>query len=285
MSDVRLIAVPYDSGIRGWRMGAGPGRLLDAGLARALRAAGHTVATEQVELPADTPATEIAATFALAAQLAGRVRAARAEGAMPVILAGNCASAIGTLSGLDDPEPAVVWLDAHADLNTPETTRSGMLDGMALSIATGRCWSAIAAGVPGFRPIPSDNVCLIGARDLDPAESEYLVHSDTPAVSVVDYPEWLPSMLESLKARAETVYLHIDLDVLDPSEGRANSFAADGGLLIRDVLNVIGMVRDHLPIGAVALTAYDPACDADARIPAAAQAILAAVLLSDPEKQ
>lgn len=273
MSDACLIAVPYDSGIRGWRMGAGPDRLLAAGLEDALRASGHAVSAEHVELPAGTTSTEIAATFTLAARLADRVRTARVEGALPIVLAGNCASAIGTLSGLDDAAPAIVWLDAHADLNTPETTRSGFLDGMALAIATGRCWAPMAAAVPGFRPIPDENVCLIGARDLDPAESEYLVYSDTPVLSVVDYPEWLPHTLESLQTRAETVYLHIDLDVLDPSEGRANSFATDGGLLLRDVLEVIETIRGRFQIGAVALTAYDPSCDPDARICAAAEQI------------
>jgi arginase len=231
-----------------------------------------------VELPAGTTPTEIAATFALAARLSDRVRAARADGALPVVLAGNCASAIGTLSGLDDPSPAILWLDAHGDLNTPETSRSGMLDGMALSIATGRCWSAIAATVPGFRPIPDANVCLIGARDLDPAESEYLMRSDVSVLSVDDYPQRLPSALESLQTRTGTAYLHIDLDVLDPSEGRANSFAADGGLLLRDVLEVITTLRDHLEIAAVALTAYDPSCDPDGRICTAAKTIVREVL-------
>jgi arginase len=274
----RLIAVPYDSGARGWRMGAGPDRLLDWGLVDALRAAGHAVSAEHVELPAGAPAAEIAATFALAAQLSDRVRAARAAGALPIVLAGNCASCIGTLSGLDDPAPAVIWLDAHADLNTPETTRSGFLDGMALSIATGRCWQSMAAAVPGFRTIPNDNVCLIGTRDLDEAESEYLAHSDTPVLSVVDYPERLLHALESLRTRTTTVYLHIDLDVLDPSEGRANSFAADGGLLLRDVLEVIETIRARFPIAAVALTAYDPTCDPDGRICTAAKQIIDAVL-------
>lgn len=278
MSDARLIAVPYDSGIRGWRMGAGPDRLLDAGLEASLRAAGHAVSAQHVELPACAAATENAATFALAARLADHVRAARADGALPIVLAGNCASAIGTLSGLDDAAPAVIWLDAHADLNTPETTRSGFLDGMALAIATGRCWGAMAAAVPGFRPVPDDNVCLIGARNLDPAESEYLVRSDTPVLSVMDYLERFPDALESLRTRADTVYLHIDLDVLDPSEGRANSFAADGGLLLRDVLEVIDTIRGRFEIGAVALTAYDPSCDPNARICTAAESILKAVL-------
>lgn len=278
MSDVRLITVPYDSGLRGWRMGAGPDRLLESGLADALRAAGHTVSAEHVELPAGTPAAEIAATFALAAELSDRVRAARAEGALPVVLAGNCASAIGTLSGLDDPAPAILWLDAHGDLNTPETSRSGMLDGMALAIATGRCWSAIAATVPGFRPIPDANVCLIGARDLDPAETALLRASSATVLSPADLSARLGDALDTLRPRAETVYLHIDLDVLDPSEGRANAFATADGLLLPHLLAVIMMVRGRFQIGAVALTAYDPTCDPDARIPAAAEAIVRALL-------
>lgn len=278
MSHARLIAVPYDSGVRGWRMGAGPDRLLDAGLASALRAAGHTVAAEHVELPAGAPATEIGATFALAAQLAERVRAARAGGALPIVLAGNCASAMGTLSGLDGPEPGIVWLDAHADLNTPETTRSGFLDGMALAIATGRCWASMASTVPGFRPVPEDTVCLIGTRDFDPAEAGYIASSPIPVLARDDVHARLPAALETLRRRAGTVYLHIDLDVLDPSEGRVNSFSTDEGLLLADVLRVIEMIRGRLTIGAVALTAYDPAFDPDGRITTAAQSIVTEVL-------
>lgn len=277
--DARLIAVPYDSGVRGWRMGAGPGRLLGAGLADALRAAGHTVSTEHVELPDGAAALEIAATFALAARLADRVRAARADGALPIILAGNCASAIGTLSGLDDPAPAIIWLDAHGDLNTPETTRSGFLDGMALSIAIGRCWTSIAATVPGFRPIPAENVCLIGARDVDRAEAEYLASSPIPVFRAADLDDvQLRQVLDQLGSRAGTVYLHMDLDVLDPSEGRANAFAVDKGLVLGQVLEVIRMIRARLEIGAVALTAYDPTCDPDARMCAVARSIVAELL-------
>lgn len=277
MSDARLIAVPYDSGIHGWRMGAGPDRLLDAGLEARLRAAGHAVSAEHVELPAG-PSTEIAATFALAARLADRVRAARAEGALPIVLAGNCASAIGTLSGLDDAAPAIIWLDAHADLNTPETTRSGFLDGMALAIATGRCWGPMAATVPGFRPIPDANVCLIGARDLDPAEADLLDASRIGAV----HPHYaflhLTPALDAIRGRAETAYLHIDLDVLDPEEGRVNQFATPGGFLLGQMIAVIRSIRQRFEIGAVALTAYDPACDPEGRICAAAEAIANAVL-------
>ena len=278
MSDARLIAVPYDSGVRGWRMGAGPDRLLESGLEARLRAAGHAISAEHVELPAGAATAEIAATFTLAAQLADRVRAARAEGALPIVLAGNCASAIGTLSGLDDAAPAILWLDAHGDLNTPETTRSGFLDGMALAIATGRCWGAMASAVPGFRPIPDTNVCLIGTRDLDIAEIDLLDASRIGAV----HPHYaflhLTPALDAIRGRAETAYLHIDLDVLHPEEGRVNQFATPGGFLLGQMMAVIWSIRQRFEIGAVALTAYDPTCDPEGRICAAAEVILREVL-------
>lgn len=274
--NIRLIAVPYDSGIRGWRMGAGPERLLAAGAADRLRDAGHAVAVEQIDLPgASTP--EVHAAFAIARQLSARVAAARAAGELPVILSGNCATSIGTLSGLADVEPAVVWLDAHADLNTPETTRSGMLDGMSLAVATGRCWRALADTVPGFRPVPDTRVCLIGTRDLDDAEADLLRTAAIPAIAASATGTDLSPTLDTLRARARTAYLHLDLDVLDPGEGTVNQFSAPDGLRLAQVLEVIAAVRARFDLGAVALTAYDPSYDANARITAAALTILDAL--------
>ena len=276
--DVRLIAVPYDSAIRGWRMGAGPQRLLESGLEDHLRARGHSVDTRWIEAPADPPPAEIRTAFQLAAAIAEAVREANTAGALPVILAGNCISSIGTLAGLGAPAPAVVWLDAHADFNTPETTRSGFLDGMSLAIATGRCWTALSATLPGFTPIPDANVCLVGTRDIDPAEVELLGESEVRVV----HPHYaflqLEPALDAVRGHAETAYLHIDLDVLDPEEGRANAFATPGGLLLGQLMAVLHSIRQRFRIGAVALTAYDPSCDPDARIAAAARVILDEVL-------
>ena len=129
--DARILAVPYDSGRREWRMGRGPEQLLRAGLEDALRARGHRVATERVEAEVESGG-EVAATFLLARTLAERVR--EAAPAFPLVLSGNCSAALGVLGGAG---PAgVLWLDAHADLNTPETSRSGFVDGMSLAVAT-----------------------------------------------------------------------------------------------------------------------------------------------------
>lgn len=272
--DLHLIAIPYDSGIRGWRMGAGPDHLLTAGLEQHLRAAGHTVAAERILLPPDPPPREIRAAFDLAARIAERVAEVRAAGALPVILAGNCFASLGALAGMADDAPAVVWLDAHADFNTPETTRSGMMDGTALATATGRCWRELAADVAGFRPVPDARVCLIGTRDLDDAEAALLRDAAVAVLSPRDLPVRMTSALDTLRGQAETVYLHIDLDVLDPEVGRANPFAAPDGLLLGQVIGIIRAVRRRFRIGAAAITAYDPSCDPDGRIPPAVLTLL-----------
>ena len=122
---VELIQVPYDAGHRGRRMGCGPGHFIAHGAADRLRSTGHTVTVSAVETSDAHPA-EIATTFELARRLAGRVRAACRAGRFPLILSGNCSCCLGVVAGLDRSEDAaVLWLDAHADFNTPETTTSG----------------------------------------------------------------------------------------------------------------------------------------------------------------
>ena len=275
--DIRLIVISYDSGIRGWRMGAGPDRLLFAGVPDCLREAGHDVVMERIELPPAAPYPEIRAAFDIAERLSERVAAAGKAGALPIILSGNCSTAMGTVAGLADAEPAVLWLDAHGDFNTPDTTRSGMLDGMALAIATGRCWSPLAAAIPGFRAVPESRVCLAGARDVDGAEAELLRASAITVLPPSDVPARLSATLDTVRRETGTVYLHIDLDVLDPGEGTANAFAAPDGMRLAQVLEVIAAARARFRLGAVALTAYDPRYDTDGRISAAAQAIVEAV--------
>lgn len=278
--DLRIIAVPYDTAIRDWRMGAGPDRLLDHGLEDHLRAAGHRVAIERIELPPDEPTSEISTGFELAACLRDRVHAARSAGELPIVLAGNCGTALGTLAALADAEPGVVWLDAHGDLNTPETTGSGFLDGMALATATGRCWTRLASTIPGFRPIPDERVVLIGARDLDEGEWEVLVASAITHLPPNRDEGGLSSALDTLRQRTTTVYLHVDLDVLDPSVARANTYAAEGGLSLEQAESVVHAVATRFELGAIALTAYDPSCDLEGRIPRAAFALLDALTRS-----
>src|SRR5262245_59703923 len=128
--DIHLLLVPYDTAHYRWRSGAGPEYLLQAGLTVHLQSRGHSIADIQmIEPNPDQPLAEIGTGFELIRRVALAVRAARAADRFPVVLSGNCNSAVGTLSGLTPASRAIFWFDAHGDCNTPETTTTGFLDG------------------------------------------------------------------------------------------------------------------------------------------------------------
>ena len=258
--DIQLLVVPYDSGNRGMRMGAGPERLLDAGLERALRENGHTVHTRIAELTADWQA-EIQTSFELMRMLSVAVREARESGRFPIVLAGNCNTAVGTLAGLGAQSTGVAWFDAHGDFNTPETTRTGFLDGTAVAIITGRCWTQLAATIPEFAPIPDDRVCLIGTRDLDSLESALLDESSVDIVEPGQLRSSLPRVLEKIREHVDSIYVHLDLDVLDSAVAAANSYAISGGLTLEDLDHALAQIAVRFRITGLTLSAYDPAVD------------------------
>jgi arginase len=277
--NIQLLLVPYDSGHRGWRCGAGPEHLLRAGLPGHLERLGHVVTAVQVleDDPAYHPA-EIRTAFELARRLAHAVRASRAVGHFPLVLSGNCNTAIGTLSGLSPARCATFWFDAHGDLNTPETTTTGFLDGMGLATALGLCWHDLVETVPGFQPVPPQIAFLLGARDLDPAEVTLLRKSPVTAVPVEQVPGGLPRLLERAPIADTVGYLHLDLDVLDPAVGRANDLAVPHGLSLDQLTGAIAAIQDRVPLAAATVASYAPDEDDDQGICRAAFAAIEAVL-------
>lgn len=274
---VELIVVPWDSGRRGWRMGAGPLHLL-ARVRDRLDALGLDVHAVVVE-PAQTGQADRSGPLELGAAIAHHVSRARAHRRFPLVLAGNCSSALGTVAGMGARSTGVVWFDAHGDFNTPETSTSGFLDGMSLAMLTGRCCADDTRQIDGFVPVADEAVVLAGARDLDAAERPLLERSGVrfvPPGSAIA--EQLAAAAEGWPDAVVEAYLHIDLDVLDPEEAVVNQFGAPGGVTLPDLLACIDAVAAHVPIGAAALTALDPATDVDGRATAAALAVVEQVL-------
>jgi arginase len=267
--DIQLLAVPYDSGNRGARMGAGPEALLDAGIERALRERGHDVHTKIAELPASAWHAEIGTAFELMRMLSVAVRDARAANRLAIVLAGNCNTAVGTLAGLGEGV-GIAWFDAHADFNTPETTASGFLDGTAVATITGRCWKELALTVPGFKPTPDAYVCLVGTREVDSLEGELMAESSVEVVQPSRVRAELAGRLRSIAHHVDKMYVHLDLDVLDVEVATANSYAVSGGLSVEDVEHAISLIRQEFEIAAVTLSAYEPSADADGRAAQAA---------------
>jgi arginase len=271
--NIDVLVVPYDSAHRGLRMGAGPQHLIACGLPAMLERLGHTVVMSTLEPPAGPWRAEPATAFQLATVIASRVKESRDRAHFPLVLSGNCISALGVVAALGDGS-SVVWFDAHGDFNTPETTIGGFLDGMAIATITGRCWTAIAGRVPGFMPVAESRVWLVGARDLDPAEEEALQQSPVTRMPASDAGADAGRRACAALADAGPLYVHLDLDVLDPSEGRANGYAVESGI------SVAALTAMLAPLGgcaaALTVSAYDPSFDADGRVWRAAFAALEA---------
>ncbi|HEX3130685.1 MAG TPA: arginase family protein [Thermoanaerobaculia bacterium] len=274
-----IIQAPYDSGHYGARMGGGPLHLVEKGLLDALEQAGHPAELAPVRLEGFL--TEVTSAPLLHRAVAERVAAARAEGRLPVVLSGNCnTAAVGALSGIGPA--AVVWMDAHGDLNTPETSPSGFFDGMALALATGRSWRTLSSKVPGFQALDERNLIHLGARDWDLGELNLVATSpltrlDMETVRDQGIRAALGRALDGIARRVDQVYLHYDLDVLDPSELTANEFSCPGGLTVEEALEVARTAGSHLRIAAVGITAYDPSRDPEERGLRIVSAILQAV--------
>jgi arginase len=239
---VRLIQVPYHLGRKNEVIGAGAAPLADA-------IGGESVTVERPE----PFRNEIGSSFLIARALSEVVRETVAAGLFPLVVAGNCSTALGTVTGLDR-EVGVIWFDAHGDLHTPDTSPTGFFDGMALAALTGEGWEELRRG---FRAVPREHVVLVGARDFESTERlDGLSRADSDS---------LESALDLLGV--EAVYVHIDLDVLDPSEGRANGWAVDGGLSVDELDSALEAIASRFEIAAAAFTAYDPTCDEEGRIP------------------
>lgn len=276
---VSLILSSFDSGRFRIRMGNGPDHLMACGLADRLAREGWEV-VPNVLVPTDPFPTEIGTGFDLQRLAAAAVSAAVAAGAFPLILAGNCnTAAIGAIAGMGGRRQGIVWLDAHADFNTPETTESGFLDGMGLAMATGRCWVSMTAKVPGFHPVEEANVLLVGGQDLDRQEAADIAQSGMTHLAPDDLRRQGPAAaLAALGPQIDAAYLHVDLDVHGRAHGRVNDFQPAAGLSPQEVRDVVAMATTTLPVAAAAVTAYDPACDTDGRTAQIAIDLIASML-------
>src|SRR5262245_30189787 len=212
---VKLLTVPYDSSYRDLRMGRGPTWLVQHGAVQRIRQAGFDIDHAGIE-PTATFRAEVATAFELGRLISTSVHDARSAAQFPVVLSGNCNAAIGTVSGLSEGT-GVLWFDAHADCETPDTTSSGFVDGMGLATLLGRCWRGLTAIIPDFRPVPPRSVALVGTRQTSEAERQLIRESGIPIVSVEDIRRlgiaeaMRPAVNVLRRQGVRQLYLHLDL--------------------------------------------------------------------------
>ena len=276
-----LIGVPYHLGQLRISMGLGPVVALDDGrVPSALRSMGIDVDVRWVDRdePASAdkmaPGDQMGRHLTHNRQLAGLIGEARRQGRQPIVFTGNCNSSIGVTSGLDQDGIGVVWIDAHPDCETPETSTDGLFDGMPVAVLAGKCWKAWREQIPGYRVIPEERMVMVSVHDRFAApEDRMLDHDPSPLGRAVDPPAIardgfsgaLDAALDDLAGATDRVYLHIDLDSIEPSEGRASLYTAPGGLSVAQVTETIESVSRRFNVLATSFSAWDP--DIDPRMP------------------
>jgi arginase len=267
---ISLIEVPYHYGFVGRDTGAGrgPRRYLEAGAERWLHQQGFEVCVQTIERKRETPETLAAVeegNTALAAQVGRAVNA----GEFPLVLSGGCNACLGVLAGLCVPV-GIVWFDAHGDFNTPETTPSGFFDGMPLAVATGLCYPELWRRLASTPPVPPSHALLVGARDLDPGERDNIARSGLLFTSAAEIKgagveAALNPKLDVLRSRVEGIYLHLDIDVLDPEFAPGVDYRSPGGLSLSELEEAIGLIASRFRLRAASLTAYNPDHEQDDR--------------------
>jgi arginase len=190
----------------------------------------------------------------------------RTSDSLLVVLAGNCHSCLGTLGAMG-PDAAVIWFDAHGDLNTPDTTPSGFFDGMALATAVGWTWNQLASTIPGLVVVDESRVLLVGGRDLDPGEAVLLRnsairHYQPPSLrrDATTDQEWIHT-LSDWNTQRSPVYVHVDLDILDPAELDANGYSVASGVSLEWLETALSAIRRQFGVQTIGFTSYDPARD------------------------
>ena len=219
----------------------GPTTMAEGGIQKILADLGATIRVDEAQLTADEQ-KEYGGWKKLGMSLghfADIVSKNERDGFFTVGLLATCPSMPGLVAGLQRSGPTLepirigmLWLDAHPDFNTPETTRSGSLGGMPVAVATGRALQVMRLDAKLEPPLSDQHVVMGGVRLTDPLEQRLLDDSRIEQLSVEDLRKMTPAVwaqMDRLNRISDKLYIHIDMDVLDPREVMAHGNKVPGG--------------------------------------------------------
>jgi arginase len=275
-----LIGAPVDSGQRRPGCLMGPDAFRTAGIAAAFAELGHTV-EDMGNLAPDAFAPDTGEgrlhqpnqTIGWTQSLARAAEEAIGRG-VPVFMGGDHSLSLGTILGVAAHAAAqgrpqfVLWLDAHSDFHTPETTATGNLHGTPLAYLTGRPGFA---GFPEVRhPIPEGNICIIGLRSVDHAEREAFRKSrirrhDMREIDERGVAALLAPFLETVAAADGRLHVSLDVDFLDPGVAPAVGTTVPGGATVREAHLAMEMISDSGLLTSLDLVELNPFLDEKGR--------------------
>jgi len=233
--------------------------LQEAPAALGARLADRLGAEKRVRIPFNPRERWLSAAREACRGLADAVGASMREGATTAVLGGECTVIAGALSGAlsAEPELSLVYFDAHGDFNTMATTPSHYISGMVLAHLCGRSVAPLL--FPGSHKISDDRVALVGARALDSGEIANLDRSRVLRIAFDREQPEAPGLVAWTRRRS--VWVHVDVDVIDPREFPAVAFAAIGGPTMKDFAFVLRQVFAVANVRGMTICGYDARAD------------------------
>ena len=277
---VRLVGVPMDLGAGRRGVDMGPSAIRIAGVSQGLRQLGLGVEDDgdvgvpapETRDPGTSNARYLEPIYHVCNRLRLRVRRSLELGEIPIVLGGDHSIAIGTVSGVAeffrerDQKVGLVWVDAHGDMNTPDTSPSGNIHGMPLATLLGMGHPRLVE-MGGFWPkIDRRNVCLIGIRDIDEVERTNIKQSGIHAYTMRDVDErgMRAIMQEAIGFATDgTAGFHVsfDLDAMDPRDVPGTGTPVKGGISWREANLLMEMVSDTGRMTSLEITELNPILD------------------------
>jgi arginase len=281
MTSIRLIGVPMDLGASRRGVDMGPSAVRYTDVREKLEALGHTVEDlgnvpvpfrEDAARGAQRGARYLGAITEVCTDVAARVRDALAAGAMPLVLGGDHALAAGSIAGAASHLAAkggrlgAIWIDAHGDLNTPATSRSGNVHGMPMAALLGhgdRAMSSIAGANAALR---ASDVALVGVRDLDDSEKAHVRKWNLATFTMRALDErGVRAVMEEAIAIASRdtagIWLSFDVDVIDPDEAPGVGTPVPGGMTYREAHLALEMLADTGKLVGLDIVEVNPVLD------------------------
>ena len=277
---VRIVGVPMDLGAGRRGVDMGPSAIRIAGVGPALRNLGFRVEDDgdvgvpapETRNPGSATARYLEPIYHVCNRLRLRVRRALEQHEIPIVLGGDHSIAIGTVAGVAefhrerDQRIGLIWVDAHADMNTPDSSPSGNIHGMPLATLLGM-GHPLLVEMGGFQPkVQARNVCLIGIRDIDATERDIVKRSGIHAYTMRDVDErgMRAIMQESIGHASEgTAGFHVsfDLDGMDPRDVPGTGTPVKGGISWREANLLMELVSDSGRMTSLEITELNPILD------------------------
>lgn len=270
---IRIIGVPMDLGQAHRGVDLGPGAIRYAGLSARLKSLGyeiHDMGNLEVpvrdSLPGGPKRKFLPSIQRVCEAVYQAGREAAEEGFIPVFLGGDHSIAIGTIGGVTHSEPSgVIWIDAHGDFNSPESSGSGNIHGMPLAALLGDGYSELVdIGRTGAK-VAAEDVVMIGIRDLDSQERMRLKESGITVYTIRDIDERGIGTItrEALDRLSHRKRIHVSLDVdgLDPLEAPGVGTPSSGGLTYREAHLLMEILSDSSKVNSADIVEINPILD------------------------